>query len=66
MKFILINSLKYQSIHTNVLISTNHKKENNLSGLHYIAIWSYNYISNEFTQRAIEIFHEPMLAVPLI
>lgn len=41
MKFILMNSLKYQSIHTNVLISTNHKKENNLSGLHYIAIWSY-------------------------
>lgn len=58
MKFILMNSLKYQSIHTNVLISTNHKKENNLSSLHYI--------SNEFTQRAIEIFHEPMLAVPLI
>lgn len=38
MKFILMNSLKYQSINTNVLISTNHKKENNLSGLHYIAI----------------------------
>lgn len=26
----------------------------------------YDPISNEFTQRAIEIFHEPMLAVPLI
>lgn len=38
MKFILMNSLRYQSIHTNVLILTNHKKENNLSSLHYIAI----------------------------